>query len=143
MILKQLYQTLIFPYSVLLLYLMLFGFGRTVMDDNIVRFKPFFSMLEFAEYNLLFGNYWIFSVNLFGNIFMFVPFGFLGWKFPKLNQFSTLMISFLSSIIIVEALQYFTRKGVFEVDDILLNSLGVYIGYRIKNVIDKKWLVQL
>lgn len=142
MMLKRIYRILILPFTIMLGYFMLFGFGRTVMEDNIVRLRPFVSMIEFAQHNLFFKNYWIFSVNLFGNIFMFVPFGFLGWIFPKCNRFSTLMIGFLSAIILMEATQYFTRRGVFEVDDILLNSLGVCLGFGLKNLIEKKWQLQ-
>ena len=60
---------------------------------------------------------------------MFVPFGFLGWVFPKFNDLKTLLISFLSVLIVVEALQYFTRMGVFDVDDIILNTVGVCVGF--------------
>lgn len=68
-------------------------------------------------------------INVFGNIIMFTPFGFLGIVFAKLNDFKTLIINFLSAIIIIESLQYFTRLGVFDIDDIILNSFGVAIGF--------------
>jgi len=68
-------------------------------------------------------------INVLGNIVMFTPFGFLGILFPKLNDFKLLIINFVSAIIIVESLQYFTRLGVFDVDDIILNTIGVAIGF--------------
>ena len=66
-------------------------------------------------------------INVFGNIIMFTPFGFLGIVFPKLNDFKTLIIDFLSVIIIIESLQYFTRLGVFDIDDIILCEYGTTV----------------
>ena len=60
---------------------------------------------------------------------MFTPFGFLGIVFPKLNDFKTLIINFVYAIIIVESLQYLTRLGVFDIDDIILNNVGESIGF--------------
>lgn len=60
---------------------------------------------------------------------MFTPYGFLGIVFPKLNNFKTLIINFLFVIILIESLQYFTRLGVFDIDDVILNTFGVTIGF--------------
>ncbi len=79
-----------------------------------------------------------------GNIVMFIPFGFLGWVFPKLNHLKILLFNFVSAITIAEALQYFTRMGIFELDDIILNSFGVFLGFLIKKILEKrfdKWVV--
>lgn len=65
---------------------------------------------------------------------MFTPFGFLGIVFPKLNDFKTLIINFLTAVIIIESLQYFTRLGVFDIDDIILNMVGVAIGFWIYRI---------
>ena len=107
---------------------MFFGFGRTQMDDNIVRLQPIFSTISFIQNNLLWNRFLSIFINVFGNIIMFIPFGFLGWIFPKFQNLKELMFTFLSVLMIVEALQYFSRMGVFDVDDILLNSFGVWIG---------------
>lgn len=129
MMLRKVYRLLILPYTVLLLYLMLLGFGREQYDDHIVRLQPVFSTWLFVEDRLLWSAYPDLIINMIGNIVMFIPFGFLGWIFPKLNSGRILLMTFLSAVIVVEALQYFTRMGVFDVDDLLLNSLGVIIGF--------------
>lgn len=75
---------------------------------------------------------------------MFIPFGFLGWVFPKLNHLKILLFNFVSAITIAETLQYFTRMGIFELDDIILNSFGVFLGFLIKKILEKsfdKWVV--
>lgn len=128
LVLQKIYNIAIIPYTIFLLYLMFLGAGREQFSSNIVRLTPIVSTLNFLENTTSLTNIFI---NIFGNIIMFIPFGFLGWIFPKLNQFQPLIINFLSGLIIIEALQYFTRLGVFDVDDLLLNSLGVWIGFKI------------
>ena len=74
-----------------------------------------------------------------GNVVMFIPFGFLGWVFPKLRDLKPLLINFIAAITIVEALQYFTRLGIFEVDDIILNTFGVYLGWLLCRFMEKNF----
>ena len=128
----KLYSYLIPIYTIFLLYLMFFGFGRSQYDFNIVRLLPMISTFNFVKESIVWKTIFI---NVFGNIIMFTPFGFLGIVFPKLNDFKLLIINFLSAIIIVESIQYFTRLGVFDIDDVILNTVGVAIGFWIY----KKW----
>ncbi len=130
--LKKLYKILIPFYTLFLLYLMFFGFGRSQYDINIVRLIPMFSTVGFVKQTILWKTI---IINIFGNILIFVPFGFLGIVFPKLNNFWILILDFLFAIIIVESLQYFTRLGVFDIDDVILNTVGVAIGFWIY----RKW----
>ena len=124
--LKKLYKILIPFYTLFLLYLMFFGFGRSQYDINIVRLIPMFSTVGFVKQTILWKTI---IINIFGNILIFVPFGFLGIVFPKLNQFWILILDFLFAIIILESFQYFTRLGVFDIDDVILNTVGVAIGF--------------
>lgn len=128
MMLKKFYKFIIVPYTVFLLYLMFFGMGRFQYDDNIVRFQPVVSTIWFIKGTVSWFN--IVKIVL-GNVVMFIPFGFLGWVFPQLKDLKSLIIAFVSAIVIVEALQYFSRMGVFDIDDIILNALGVYLGWKI------------
>lgn len=125
-IFRKFYRIFIPFYTIFLLYLMFFGFGRSQYEINIVRLSPLISTFSFVKETILWKTI---IINIFGNIIMFTPFGFLGIVFPKLNDFKTLMINFLSGIIIIESLQYFTRLGVFDIDDIILNTIGVAIGF--------------
>lgn len=135
----KIYRILIPFYILFMLYLMFFGFGRTPYDFNIVRLVPMVSTASFIRETIQWKT--IFT-NVFGNIIMFIPFGFLGIVFKKLSSFKRLIINFLSAIIIIESLQYFTRLGVFDIDDIILNTIGVAIGFGIykrlnKTIIDR------
>ena len=134
--LKKLYKILIPFYTLFLLYLMFFGFGRSQYDINIVRLIPMFSTVGFVKQTILWKTI---IINIFGNILIFVPFGFLGIVFPKLNQFWSLILDFLFAIIILESLQYFTRLGVFDIDDVILNTVGVAIGFWIYQLFEKKF----
>lgn len=70
------------------------------------------------------------------NIFMFAPFGFL---LPLLNkQFQKMRYTFIATLLftlLIEAFQYISGKGIFELDDIFNNTLGGIIGYGIIMVI--------
>lgn len=133
MIFKKIYRIFILPYTIFLLYLMFLGFGREQHEANIVRLLPFVSTILFVQNTTSWESI---IINLFGNIIMFIPFGFLGWLNTKYFSFKKLIVDFLSALIIVEALQYLTRLGVFDIDDLALNSLGVWIGFQMRKFID-------
>ena len=133
MIFKKIYRIFILPYTIFLLYLMFLGFGREQHEANIVRLLPLVSTILFVQ-NIT--SWESIIINLFGNIIMFIPFGFLGWLNTKYFSFKKLIVDFLSVLIIVEALQYLTRLGVFDIDDLALNSLGVWIGFQMRKFID-------
>ncbi|NIF04130.1 VanZ family protein [Chryseobacterium sp. Tr-659] len=133
--LKKIYKIIIVPYTLFLLYLMFLGMGRFQYEDNLIRIEPVFSTVQFVENNID----WKYSMMIIlGNIIMFIPFGFSGWIFSRLKDLKTLLSAFISAIVIVEALQYFTRLGVFEIDDIILNTFGVYLGWKMRCIIEKK-----
>lgn len=68
--------------------------------------------------------------NIILNILLFVPFGFLlpiyTDKLKKL--YKVVLLGFLVTLII-ETIQYIARIGIFEIDDIFNNTIGVLIGY--------------
>lgn len=134
--LKKFYQFVIFPYTVFLLYLMFLGMGRFQFEVNVVRVEPLFSTLKFIQNTI---SWWDIVRIVVGNVVMFIPFGFLGWVFPKLKNLCDLLFTFVASIVIVEGLQYFTRLGIFEVDDVILNTFGVFLGYQIRVFLEKKF----
>lgn len=68
--------------------------------------------------------------NLIGNILAFIP---LGYMLPRLcRAFGNLFICLgmgLTIVLAIELFQLYTDFGCFDVDDILLNGLGIFIGY--------------
>ena len=133
MIFRKIYRIFILPYTIFLLYLMFLGFGREQHEANIVRLLPLVSTILFVQNTTSWESI---IINLLGNIIMFIPFGFLGWLNAKYFSFKKLIVDFLSALIIVEALQSLTRLGVFDIDDLALNSLGVWIGFQMRKFID-------
>jgi len=73
---------------------------------------------------------WVFILNLLGNLLIFAPLGFLVplMRTRKTGVIRIFIYSFLFSLGI-EILQLVTRVGVFDVDDIILNTAGGLIGY--------------
>lgn len=133
--LKKFYKIIIGPYTVFLLYLMFLGMGRFQYEDNLITVEPVFSTIQFIRNTI---EWRVIIIIVLGNIVMFLPFGFLGWVFPQLKDLKKLLYAFVSAIIIVETLQYFTRMGIFEVDDIILNTFGVYLGWLMRRFTEKK-----
>lgn len=69
-------------------------------------------------------------VNLFGNIIMFIPLGFLLPRvFPKLRRLYRVLLVTALVITAVEIAQLFTLVGSCDIDDLILNVIGAAMGY--------------
>ena len=69
-------------------------------------------------------------INILGNILLFVPMGiFLPALFDKMDDFKRVVVTASCISFLVEFIQLLTQTGEFDVDDILLNSIGGAIGY--------------
>ena len=118
-------------YIFFLLYFLIFSdwYGRSGIGEeyrcNLVLFKE---IRRFVEYRETLGLFAVFT-NLFGNILIFVPYGFFISVASHSRGFlKTVFYSFVLCFG-VEIFQLFTRVGSFDVDDILLNTLGGVLGY--------------
>ena len=66
--------------------------------------------------------------NIFGNIILFLPFGFLlNCLYPHKSRQLILLCGFLTSVSI-ELLQLLLQIGVCDIDDVILNTLGTFCG---------------
>jgi len=110
---------------------MFIGFGRShaihgELSYNIVPFK---TIRQYLIYRGHF-NFNIWFINIFGNIGVFAPFGLLlPLLFVKLRSFVRLLCGFVLSLFMLELLQMLTETGTFDVDDIILNSIGAILGF--------------
>ena len=69
-------------------------------------------------------------INILGNIAMFVPYGvFLPAMWQKLRKAWKVFLAGTLSILAVEACQLLTLRGRFDIDDVLLNMIGIMLGY--------------
>jgi glycopeptide antibiotics resistance protein len=124
---------LFYLYIILLSYFLFFSehYGRDYSHDYRYNLELFKEIKRFIIYRQQLG-FESFVVNILGNILAFAPFGFL---LPLLNPkyrrfFFILFLSLLFSVA-VETVQLLLQVGIFDVDDIMLNTLGGMIGYMI------------
>ena len=130
---KKLILSLVF-----IIYLLVLGYhlflsdilGRREISEsyryNLTLFKEITRYIENAD---VIGTRLV-LVNIAGNIFAFVPFGIFVGCFLRRKKFAfikTLLLGFLFTTAI-EGIQLITRVGICDVDDIVLNLLGVIIG---------------
>ena len=66
-----------------------------------------------------------------------MPYGFLGILYPKLNSYLYLSVVFIVVINILEFSQYYFNRGYAELDDVMLNTMGMSLGF----IIYKKWFI--
>lgn len=123
---------LLILYILLLIYVCFFSeaYGRTDITDTY-RFNliPFREITRFYVYRDVVGAK-AFVLNLFGNVLAFVPFGlFISILFKRERHFlNILRMTFVLSLGI-EILQLLTRTGSFDVDDLILNTIGGILGF--------------
>lgn len=142
---RRLGKILIVFYIGFVFYFLLISeiYGRTgEMKDyhyNLVLFKE---IMRFWNYRDQLGIFSV-SANLAGNILIFIPFGFfMPVASEHRNFFVTVMDTFLLSLII-EVIQLLAKVGCFDVDDLLLNTIGGVVGYiifMISNVIRRNYV---
>lgn len=75
-------------------------------------------------------NHFFWFMQIFLNILLFVPFGFL---LPMISKrFRSFWLAIVTGFIFsagIETMQYITGRGLTEVDDVINNTLGALIGY--------------
>lgn len=148
---KRYLSILLSVYLVILLYFMFFGFGR----PHLVGIQEYRYSLIPLRIPLWIPNHfsidiikiWIFAL---GNLLAFVPFGILvpilfKNRFKTYFKFITLFVSF---ILCLEIVQLLTYLGSFDIEDVIVNTMGATIGfcsYKISERMStlKKYLVSM
>lgn len=130
-------------YMILLVHFLFFSeeYGRnepyTTYQYNLELFRE---IKRYIMYREQIGTLY-FSINLLGNVLVFIPFGFLvpvlyreqrkGVNYRGHYLRSGLFVTWLGFLfsLAIETIQLLARVGCFDVDDLFLNTLGVVIGY--------------
>lgn len=104
-------------------------YGRTeISEEYRYNLELFKEIRRFITYREQLGMF-VVAANLLGNIFIFVPYGFfVSMAGRRRGFFKTFFFSMFLSLA-VETVQLITRVGSFDVDDILLNTVGGVLGY--------------
>jgi glycopeptide antibiotics resistance protein len=102
------------------------GHGYDVRRYNL---NPFSEIIRFVKYRNYMSTTSV-MLNLIGNVVAFMPFGMLiRWaRNKKTGVLAALIYSMMFSSLI-EVAQFITKLGVFDVDDIIMNTVGGMLGY--------------
>jgi glycopeptide antibiotics resistance protein len=127
---RTLGKILFIVYILFLLYFLIFSdwYGRNgVMEEYHYNLTPFYEIGRFWEYREQLGIWSLF--NLLGNVFVFIPFGFFRPIASKKRSFVVTIIEGAFLSLVVEVFQLLSKVGRFDVDDLILNTSGVVLGY--------------
>ena len=102
----------------------MFKFGGT--DSGPANFVPFKTIVSYLldKHGLVVAIF-----NLAGNIGLLVPFGFL---VPLVSEKITWQKTLALAVVfcsLIELLQGILHTGIVDIDDVILNGLGIMIGY--------------
>ena len=129
----SIYLILFVSYLSLLCYLLFFSTYRASVGGILA-----YNLVPFKTIEGYFSNFTSLSLTdqFVGNILAFVPFGFfLPLLSIKLRSSFILFVGLtFGSSLLVELTQLLTRVGAFDVDDLLLNTVGGFIGYLVSRV---------
>lgn len=90
---------------------------------------PLVEIRRFWKYRDQLGNFAVFS-NIFGNVIGFLPWGFiLPIIFRRMDRVFLIFLSGFLLSLTVEVIQLISKVGCFDVDDLILNTLGAVLGY--------------
>jgi glycopeptide antibiotics resistance protein len=134
---KKRFQTaarvLFLIYAAVLIYFLFFAAwyghapGRAVRSaPNLI---PFREIERYLRRGYIIGGRLVF-LNLIGNVIGFMPFGFI---LPLISDrfrkwYMVFLCGFLLTLL-VESVQLITGIGIFDVDDMILNTMGALLGY--------------
>ena len=116
------FSNLLFIIYILLLYELL-----TRAELNTVRGYNLVPFSEMFRYEIGSTSFYL---NVVGNIVIFIPFGYLISTYIKPKRILSILIVSVISSATVEFVQLCIGRS-FDVDDIILNSLGAIIGFLI------------
>ena len=135
---KTVRNVLALAYFGLLLYIVFFARRRTGISSRMLNIVPFKNTLRtFQEINDYRSQY-NFYTNLLGNFLLFLPVSFVFMLIFGADNRTTIFYAFLFSLSI-EVFQYLFRKGVADIDDIILNVAGAFVGMLLCNKLIKNF----
>ena len=112
--------------------------------ESSVNLIPFKTIIGYTKdiFTSLLDTSNIFA-NLLGNLVCMMPFAlFIPMLFKKINNTKKFLITILCITLGIELIQFITFSGSCDIDDIILNTLGAFIMYKILNIKDIKYLIK-
>lgn len=134
---RAIISTLLIIYIIILVTVLVFKNVPTIhlgvvmlkfggVNEGAANLIPFKTILPYllGDMGLLIG-----SLNILGNIFVLVPLGFLAPLLKPEMRAGKALILAIASGLLIETAQLLMRVGRFDIDDVILNGLGVMLGF--------------
>ena len=137
---QKLGWVLFLMYLCLLAYFMFFSesFGRTDTDRGYAyNLVPLKEITRYFRYYRTLGMP-LFLINIVGNMVAFMPFGFFLPIITRRSRkwYNTVSFGLIFSLIL-ETLQLIFKVGSFDVDDMLLNTVGAGLGFLVYRTVQR------
>src|SRR5450432_2845838 len=114
-------------YASFLVYAVFFARRRRSINRRLLNLVPVkYQLYEFRYMHA--ADKFNFYSNLLGNIFLFMPMPFILIIFFRIKKNSSLLLTGFLISLGIELIQYIFEVGVADIDDIILNTLGIFIG---------------
>lgn len=128
---KKLKASKILLWGIFLIYTVIV-LGATFIHRTPVMYENI-NLHIFSSYIKVWNRFSLLELrNIIFNILMFIPLGFvMPLLFKKCEKFYITYFLGLCMTISIEVLQLISKRGIFEIDDIINNTLGCMIGYGI------------
>ncbi len=99
---------------------------RLSQDMGQANFLPFKTILSYFQ-----GDHgWLIGIlNLAGNIILFLPIGLLIPFIYRKMTWRQVVILAIAAGLLFECMEIIFQVGIFDIDDIILNGLGIMLGY--------------
>ena len=98
--------------------------------DNNFNVIPFNTIRNYLNNSGVYFDIKLVCINILGNLICFMPFAFfLKYLFKRENKFINFLLTILLIVISFELIQLLTLSGSFDIDDIILNTLGSILFY--------------
>ncbi|MBR3025940.1 MAG: VanZ family protein [Oscillospiraceae bacterium] len=118
---RIIFSMLFLIYIICVLYITLFSREPTQRRSALTPFWEYRNLLHEES------DRWFLQITC--NILMLVPFGsFLGYRFKRMAIFQA-AVSGSAFSVFIELTQYFTGRGLLELDDVFNNTFGTVIGF--------------
>ena len=103
--------------------------AREKREDHLDQWIPFADIILIVKngYPWYVDNFIVLDVI---NVLLFIPYGLLAGEVLRLKRTKQLLpiASGIALSVVIEVVQFITKKGVFDVNDIIYNTLGTLIG---------------
>ena len=128
---EKLSNIIVFIYYIILIFnMVIFARYSNINSYNLIPFKSIINILKT-------GTMYSIIINIFGNLFVFMPLDYFLIELFNVKKISINFILSFGVILLIELFQYIFKVGVFDIDDLIIRTLGMMFFYIIYNKIKR------